>query len=265
MPHRTLGWRTTAALTCTFALVATGAADAGPLVLRQLATSNGGPQGIAADATGNVYFAEINGSVVRKIDASGAVTVVAGIPGSAGFSGDGGPATSAQLSGPRGIAIDPFGNLLIADYNNRRVRRVTPGGVITTIAGNGASSTSGDGGLAVDAGFVNPTAVFGDAAGNVYIADNYGSVVRKINTQGIISTIAGTGARRPQPSSTSRTASRPLRTAPSTSPTATTRRSGRSIRRASSRRFRGPSSARWAPSPSTRPATSSSRSSSTTS
>lgn len=194
MPHRTFGSRITAGLICSVALLAPVAVEAGPLVLRQLATSNGGPQGIAADATGNVYFAEINGSVVRKIDPSGAVTVVAGIPGSAGFSGDGGPAGSAQLNGPRGIAIDPFGNLLIADYYNRRVRRVTPGGVISTIAGNGASSTSGDGGLAVDAGFVNPTAVFGDAAGNVYIADNYGGVVRKINAQGIISTIAGTGA-----------------------------------------------------------------------
>jgi len=111
----------------------------------------------------------------------------------AGFSGDGGPATAAQLSNPTDVRKDAAGNIYIADNNNHRIRKITPGGIISTIAGTGVAGYSGDGGLAVAAKLKNPDAVAVDAAGNIYIADMGNDRIRKINTAGIISTIAGTG------------------------------------------------------------------------
>ncbi len=150
------------------------------------------PDGIAIDSAGNIYVAEA--AAVRRIMASsGQVYTYAG--GSYGFSGDGGAATSATLHTPQGLALDAAGNLYIADSGNNRVRKVTAStGVITTVAGNGAAITFGDGGPATAASVHNPSAVAVDAAGNLYIAESLGQVVRKVTAgTGIISTFAGTG------------------------------------------------------------------------
>ncbi len=129
---------------------------------------------------------------VRASAQSGIITTIAG-NGTAGFSGDGGPATAAQLNNPTDVRKDAAGNIYIADNDNHRIRKITPAGIISTIAGTGVAGYSGDGGLAISAKLKNPDAVAVDAAGNVYIADLGNDRIRKINTAGIISTIAGTG------------------------------------------------------------------------
>ncbi len=114
--------------------------------------------------------------------------------GTAGYSGDGGPATNAQFQNLVGIAMDTAGNLYVPDYNNNVVRKVDTGGIITTIAGTGAAGYTGDGGPASAAKLDHPWNVFVDAPGNVYIAEQANSTIRKINTSGIITTIAGNGS-----------------------------------------------------------------------
>jgi uncharacterized protein (TIGR03437 family) len=120
------------------------------------------------------------------------ITTVAGT-GNAGDSGDGGPATSAELNGPRGVTEDVFGNLYIAEYYGQRVRKVTPGGVITTLAGNGTAGYSGDGGPATSAELNGPYRVTVDTAGNVYIPDSANNRIRKVAPNGTITTVAGNG------------------------------------------------------------------------
>jgi sugar lactone lactonase YvrE len=113
-----------------------------------------------------------------------------------GYSGDGGPATSAKINYPNGVAFDGAGNLYISDRNNWVVRKVDTNGIITTVAGNGTSATSGDGGPATSASLYEPQSVAVDGAGNLYIADSYYTTVaniRKVDTNGIITTIAGGG------------------------------------------------------------------------
>jgi len=119
------------------------------------------------------------------------ITTTAG-NGTQGFSGDNGPATSAELSSPYAVAVDSAGNLYIADLNNNRVRKVS-GGVITTVAGNGTTGYSGDNGPATSAAIFNPFSVAVDSAGNLYIADYGNNVVRKVSN-GVITTVAGNGA-----------------------------------------------------------------------
>src|SRR5450759_3678122 len=111
--------------------------------------------------------------------AQGIISTVAG-NGKAGFSGDGGPATGAQLHFPQGVAVDVAGNLYIADTNNSSIRKVTPGGTITTVAGNGTAGFSGDGGPATSAQLYNPFGVAVDAAGNLYTADRGNLRIRKV-------------------------------------------------------------------------------------
>jgi uncharacterized protein (TIGR03437 family) len=153
--------------------------------------SLGYPMGLAFDSAGNLYIADRDAGVVRKVDTNGIITTVVGA-GGGGFSGDGGPATQALLSGPHGVAVDESGNLYIADYGNNRIRMVTAStGIITTIAGSNTIGFAGDGGPATKATFWLPTGIAVDSSGNVYIADTYNHVIRKINTSGIISTIAG--------------------------------------------------------------------------
>src|SRR5271157_3666692 len=145
--------------------------------------------GLAADTAGNVFFA--NGNAVLRLDAiTGVLTVVAGNAAS-GFSGDNGPATSAQLAAPSGVAVDSAGNLYIADSGNSRVRKIS-NGVIATVAGNGVSGFGGDGGPATSAelGVVSNVAV--DPAGNLYIADPNNHRIRKVSN-GVIATVAGGG------------------------------------------------------------------------
>lgn len=148
--------------------------------------------GIARDAAGNIYIADQYNHCIRKVASSGIISTVVG-SGVAGFSGDGGPATLARLNYPIGIAFDASGNLLIADASNSRIRKVTPAGIITTIAGTGARAYTGDGTAATSAAINLPQDIAQDIAGNIYIADRDNHRIRKINTAGMISTVAGTG------------------------------------------------------------------------
>lgn len=151
------------------------------------------PGGIAIDSAGNVYIADFANYRVRKVDTAGVITTVAGT-GTPGYSGDGGPATAAELNGPIGVAVDAGGNLYIAEYYSSCIRKVDITGTITTVAGTGAPGYSGDGGAANTAALNYPTGVAVDSAGNVYIADGSNSRIRKVDPQGIITTFAGTGA-----------------------------------------------------------------------
>src|SRR5258708_238454 len=128
------------------------------------------PWGVMADLNGNLYVSASERNQVYKIDATGILSVVAG-NGTAGFSGDQGPASDAQLSSPRGMAIDSSGNLFIADTFNHCIRRVDPQGVIITVAGTGTAGFSGDGGPASSAQLNNPTSVTLDSSGNLLLAD----------------------------------------------------------------------------------------------
>lgn len=150
------------------------------------------PAGIAIDASGNLYIADVQNHRIRKVDASGIITTFAGT-GVAGYGGDGGLATSAQLDGPYGLTFDAIGNLYIADWYNHCIRMVNTAGIITTVAGNGTVGYSGDGGAAVLSQMQNPSAVAVDVVGNMYITEYFGSRVRKVNTSGIITTLAGNG------------------------------------------------------------------------
>jgi uncharacterized protein (TIGR03437 family) len=149
------------------------------------------PAGVALDAAGNLYIAELHR--IRKLSATGTITTVAG-SSLVGYSGDGGPATRASLYVPNGVAVDAAGNLYIADTLNQRIRKVTPGGIITTVAGNGQEGYSGDGGPATAASLDWPHGVAADAAGNLYIADTRNNRIRKVTPPGIISTAAGGGS-----------------------------------------------------------------------
>jgi hypothetical protein len=159
--------------------------DYGPATAAQIRS----PRGIAKDDAGNLYFSEPNNYIVRKVSPTGTITTYAGT-GSSGFSGDGGPATIAQLGLPTGIALDKAGNLYIATAG-ARVRKVDPAGNISTFAGTGSGVISGDGSPATAAGLGSPIAVGVDTGGNVYIGGSY--CIRKVDNAGIITTIAGTG------------------------------------------------------------------------
>jgi len=152
------------------------------------------PIGMAADASGNLYIVEWMNNCIRKVDASGIITTVAG-NGTPGYRGDGGPAIDAQLSWPWSIAVDASGNIYIADTENYRVRKVDPSGIITTVAGNGTRGYSGDGGPATDAQLDCADGVAVDASGNIYITDTENYRVRKVDPSGIITTVAGNGTR----------------------------------------------------------------------
>ncbi len=152
------------------------------------------PLGIAVDASGNVYIGDPSNFRIRKVSASGIVTTVAG-NGLYGFSGDGGPATSAELSYIWGLAVDGPGNLYVCDGANNRIRKINTAGIISTFAGNGAAGYTGDGGLAVSATLNQPLGVFVHSSGEVYISDCHNNCIRKVNTSGIISTVAGTGGK----------------------------------------------------------------------
>lgn len=148
--------------------------------------------GIALDGSGVLYLAESGGHRIRKVLPDGATSVVAG-NGTPGSRGDGGPAVSAQLNGPAALAFDAQDNLYIADAGNRRVRKVTADGTIVLVAGNGSSGFSGDGGMALLAQLRNPTGVAVDRASNVYITDPSDFRIRKVTSDGTITTVAGTG------------------------------------------------------------------------
>jgi hypothetical protein len=167
--------------------------DGGPATA---ATLNS-PEGVAVDAAGNLYIADTNNDAVREVvAATGNIATIAGDgSGAPGFAGDGGPAISARLNAPYGIALDGAGNVYIADSGNNRVRVVSTSGNISTFAGNGTPAYLGDGGAARSAELYSPLGVACDPAGNVYIADARNYVVRKVNAvSGVITTVAGTNA-----------------------------------------------------------------------
>ena len=150
------------------------------------------PDGVAVDALGNVFVTERGNDRVRKIDPAGVISTLAGT-GDWGYGGDGGPASEAQLLDPAGVAVDGAGNVYVSDRGNRRVRKIDVSGIISTLAGTGEAGIRGDGGRAGWARFLDPVGVAADVAGNVYVVDQEGNRVRKIDTSGIISTLAGTG------------------------------------------------------------------------
>ena len=152
-----------------------------------------GAFGVAVDAAGNVFVSENGLNRVDKVTQAGAVATVAGKITS-GYNGDGIAATSAWLQTPYGVAVDSAGNLYITDSENNRIRRVSAAGIITTVAGNGTRGFSGDGGPATSAQIYAPWGVAVDKTGNVYIADYQNGRVRKVDTNGIITTVAGNGS-----------------------------------------------------------------------
>ena len=153
------------------------------------------PDGVTVDSAGNIYIADQGNNRIRKVDPSGTITTVAG-NGNVQFAGDGGPATSSTvyiLGAHNGLAMDAAGNLYIADDGHHRIRKVDAKGIITTVAGNGSQNYSGDGVAATKTSLYRPSGVAVDAAGNLYIADTNNSRIRKVDTNGIITTIAGNG------------------------------------------------------------------------
>lgn len=163
--------------------------DGGPALLASL----NDPFGLAVDAAGSVYISDSENSRIRRVDsATGMITTFAGT-GSFGYSGDGGAATSARLARPYGLALDVNGSLFIADSSNNVIRRIAADGVITTVAGNNRGTFAGDGGPATSASLSSPYAVAFDSAGAMYIADRGNQRIRKVASDGTISTWMGTG------------------------------------------------------------------------
>jgi sugar lactone lactonase YvrE len=174
--------------------------DGGPATSAMI----GPPRGLAVDSAGNLYIADWSNLRIRKVDTNGIITTVAGSGKSTALAplGDGGPATSAALGGPVGVAVDSAGNLYIADTGLGPsfsgiswVRKVDTSGTITTVAGGGGFGFSGDGGPATSAFLSGPNGLAVDGAGNLYIADSGNFRVRMVDSNGIITTVAGVGNR----------------------------------------------------------------------
>ncbi len=146
------------------------------------------PKSIAVDSAGNVYFADPAKQVICRMQPSGRITIIAGrvgVPGS-----NDGPGRQAGFSFPRGIAIDPAGNIYVADTGNNTIRRISPDGVVTTIAGLAGTFGCIDG-KGIDARFNYPVSVAVDPLGNIYVADLYNCTIRKVTSYGVVTTIAG--------------------------------------------------------------------------
>jgi sugar lactone lactonase YvrE len=150
------------------------------------------PWGVAVDASGDLFIADCYNNRIREVGTNGIITTEAG-NGTPGSSGDGGAAISAELNNPAGVAVDATGNLFIADYGNSRIREVGTNGIITTVAGTGSGGYSGDGGAAVYAALNSPRGVAVDTSGNVFIGDTGNQRIREVQTNGIITTVAGNG------------------------------------------------------------------------
>ena len=163
--------------------------DGGQAFLAQINS----PHGLCVDGCGNIYIGDYGNQRVRKVDAVGIISTYAG-NGTTGYSGDSGLAINAQLNLPCGLIVDTIGNVYVPEEYNFRIRKIDTSGIITTYAGNGASGFSGDGGLAVNAQFNEPSYVCIDRYGNLYVADFHNSRIRKITASGYITTYAGGGS-----------------------------------------------------------------------
>jgi uncharacterized protein (TIGR03437 family) len=163
--------------------------DGGPAAQATLDT----PTGLAFDRAGNLYIVDQGNNRVRKVDTAGIISTVAGSNGTGAYSGDGGIATSATLNNPRGVAVDSDGNIYIADSDNRVVRKVDLSGTITTFAGGGLTGAGMQGVAATSIALEVPAGVAVDSAGNVYLSESIGYRIRKVDSSGIITTVAGNG------------------------------------------------------------------------
>ncbi len=143
---------------------------------------------MAVDSAGNVYVADTGNSTIREVTPAGVVTTLAGWSGHTG-SGDG-TGSAARFYDPEGVAVDSTGNVYVADYFNYTIRKVTPAGVVTTLAGSVGSSGTNDG-VGSAARFSYPKGVAVDSAGNVYVADNGNSTIRQVTPAGVVTTLAG--------------------------------------------------------------------------
>jgi uncharacterized protein (TIGR03437 family) len=161
------------------------AGDGGPAAQASLNQ----PIGLAVDSAGNIFIADSQNNRVRKVDANGIITTAAG----GGSLGDGAPAAKAVLDLPQFLAFDPAGNLYVTELQSFHLRKISPAGIFTTFAGNGSPDSSGDGGLAINAGISYSGGVAADAAGNIYFAEVYNGRVRKVTPNGVIHTYAGKG------------------------------------------------------------------------
>ena len=164
--------------------------DNGPAVDAQLNE----PAAVAVDSAGNLYIADSGNNRIRKVTAGSAIITTVVGNGTAGYSGDNGPATSAELNKPAAVAVDSSGNLYIADSGNNRIRKVvSSSSIITTVAGNGTAGYSGANGPATSAELDDPTGIAIDGAGDIYFIDTAHNVARMVNTAGIVTTVAGNG------------------------------------------------------------------------
>ena len=149
----------------------------------------GEPYGVAIDASGNIFFADVTSNKVFKINTSGILSTIAGDGSGFGYNGDNIPATSAKLYQPFGMAVDAYGNVYFADLYNNRIREVDTRGIITTYAGDGMQGHSGDGGLAIDAELYGPVWITLNAMGDLFIADNANNRIRYIRNTVSVNTV----------------------------------------------------------------------------
>ncbi|MEO7650916.1 MAG: hypothetical protein ABIZ80_10655, partial [Bryobacteraceae bacterium] len=171
----------------------TGALSSGVDGLAPTVTALAGPSGLAVDTAGVVLFTEYLGHRVRKFSPGSVLIPVAGT-GRPGFDGDGGLATASALRFPSQVAVDAAGNVFVADAGNSRIRKITPGGALFSVAGSGVVGSTGDGSLATQAQLNNPRAIAVDTAGVLYIADTGNNRIRKVDTNGVITTVVGDSA-----------------------------------------------------------------------
>jgi len=166
--------------------------DGGPAIQASLSW----PEKVAVGPDGSLYIADRGNNLIRRVGLDGIISTVVGKPRASGFSGDGGPATAAQLNFPTDIAVGPDGSLYIADQGNQRIRRVGPDGIISTVAGKTSpGGFSGDGSQATEAELNSPTGVAVGPDGSLYIADRLNERIRRVGPDGVIKTVAGTTVR----------------------------------------------------------------------
>ncbi|HUI25392.1 MAG TPA: hypothetical protein VL403_04840, partial [Candidatus Kryptonia bacterium] len=162
--------------------------DNGPALSAMLTT----PFGVLPTSNGGFYIADVDAQVIRYVDSAGTITTIAGT-GVRGYSGDNGPATAAKLSNPTRLHLDTAGNLYFCDTGNHAIRRIDTNGMITTIAGTGKAGYSGDNGPASAAQFNGPYDLHFAPNGDLYVADTGNNVIRRIDTTGTVTSVAGTG------------------------------------------------------------------------